>query len=972
MTADPNVLKPTFPAGWLSDTTLASQCQTITVRGAAFSAVAPQTADLSYLAHCRAVRSAEEGEILLSVLLSNRLAVADSRQAPAAPLRYYAHLVSLEGYAGYLGPDGSPIPYKSDGSGPMDVQLVSLTNWSFVSLPEIGAGFTQLMQGLIDSEQTTPALRLPVSNPAGIAPAVLERLQNGYAPLTFVTGIGEQSFAWYRGPFTPVVAQALPPAGAPPVDTRHVTNADALMIYLAREGMFDLSYAAAWNTGRGLALADSRFAQLLNGYRQAANAALGRLSQRLTQSHFSGYADLRALATPQATRQHFSGRIGAGLGRGWTQALASARAGARPAADRAYRPLATTRRAPIRPRDVLQLPGAADAVSENVQDELDAIAAWLANISLLLPVPFSHLVPEARMLPTESIRFFYVDQGWIDAAIAGALSLAVHGSADLALLSACRPRLHLAVRSQRARLSAGPLGTSSIGSGCEGVTGMLIRSQLIADWPSLVVAPTLGGAPLSVIRDDRPAPAVRLVLFAGVPDMISLAEPYQGLQFGIEEGKIQPRCVTLPTAAGVQIDNVPALPVAPSLRTAAPGAVGGVLQVADLASRLASAAGVLPFAAGAVVQWNGQSLSMAAVNSRQLQAKVPAALVASPGSAAITVTSAGATSAPATFTIEPPLAIDGLAPAVAAAGAASFTLTVHGVGFVVGAVVQWNDTPLDSRVVSTMELSAAVPAALLAVPATVAIAVASGGATSQAAAFTVMGANPGIDCLEPNLQSAGTSGFTLTVLGSGFTPDSQVEWNGAVLATRIVTPGLQLAAVVPASLIATPGTASIVVSGQTGASPPATLTIAGPGPALGSLKPAVVIVGGKDLTLIVDGVNFSADAKVYWNSTPLATTWDDAVQVTAVVPAALLKTAGAQAITVLSGGSTSNAVPFSVIAPQPCIGLLEPAVMVAGAADFILTVTRGFGSGDFALQLVRAPELQSFIPVTAGQPGLHS
>src|SRR5262249_11667724 len=150
-------------------------------------------------------------------------------------------------------------------------------------------------------------------------------LQEGYAPLAFVAGTGEQSFAWYRGPFTAVVPQPLPPVDSPPVDARHATSADALMIYLAQEGLFDASYAAAWNIGRELALADSRFARSVNSYRQSANAALGRLSQRLTQSHFATHADMRALAAPHATRRRFSARIGEGLGRDWTQTLASVR-----------------------------------------------------------------------------------------------------------------------------------------------------------------------------------------------------------------------------------------------------------------------------------------------------------------------------------------------------------------------------------------------------------------------------------------------------------------------------------------------------------------------------------------------------------------------------------------------------------------------------------------------------------------------
>jgi hypothetical protein len=41
---------------------------------------------------------------------------------------------------------------------------------------------------------------------------------------------------------------------------------------------------------------------------------------------------------------------------------------------------------------------------------------------------------------------------------------------------------------------------------------------------------------------------------------------------------------------------------------------------------------------------------------------------------------------------------------------------------------------------------------------------------------------------------------------------------------------------------------------------------------------------------------------------------------------------------------------------------------VAGGAGFTLSVTGGFGAGDFAIQMVDAPELQSFIPSKEPQP----
>ncbi|MDQ3919064.1 MAG: hypothetical protein M3348_11360, partial [Acidobacteriota bacterium] len=451
--ADPNVLKPQFPADWLSAAALASQCQTIHITGDAFNALMPQSADLPYLAHCRAVRSATEGEALVSVVLGNRLAVTDTRGAAEAPLRYYAHLVSLEGFAAYLGPGGTPVPQRQDGTGPADVQLVSLANWTFVSLPETGLSFEQLVRGLIASEQATPSLRLPVSGSPDVPQPVLSRLQDGYAPLAFVAGSGEESFAWYRGPFTPVRPQPLPPVGGQKVDVRHATAADALMIYLAEEGLFDLSYAAAWNIGRELALADAGFAKSMNSYRQSANSALARLSQRMALPHFSGRPDARQLLAADASRKHFSRLVGAGLGQTLTGVLASARDGVRPDPEAAHRPAAAARRSVIHPREALAVPGAAQAITESLQDVLDSIAAWLANLSLLYPVPFSHLVPDPRMLPVESIRFFYVDQGWIDALLAGALSIAIHGSVDLALLSAVRTHLDGAVTGHRARLS---------------------------------------------------------------------------------------------------------------------------------------------------------------------------------------------------------------------------------------------------------------------------------------------------------------------------------------------------------------------------------------------------------------------------------------------------------------------------------------------------------------------------------------
>jgi len=84
----------------------------------------------------------------------------------------------------------------------------------------------------------------------------------------------------------------------------------------------------------------------------------------------------------------------------------------------------------------------------------------------------------------------------------------------------------------------------------------------------------------------------------------------------------------------------------------------------------------------------------------------------------------------------PPL-ITSLSPATAAAGSAGFTLTVNGLGFAADAAAQWNGTALSTTFVSSTQLTAAVPASLLASTGAATITVITGGVTTPVASFTV-------------------------------------------------------------------------------------------------------------------------------------------------------------------------------------------------------------------------------------------
>jgi len=66
---------------------------------------------------------------------------------------------------------------------------------------------------------------------------------------------------------------------------------------------------------------------------------------------------------------------------------------------------------------------------------------FLAGLRLLHEVPFSYLVPDADLLPPESIRFFYIDRNWTDALVQGALSVGTITTTDRAQLEAVYPQL---------------------------------------------------------------------------------------------------------------------------------------------------------------------------------------------------------------------------------------------------------------------------------------------------------------------------------------------------------------------------------------------------------------------------------------------------------------------------------------------------------------------------------------------------
>jgi sugar lactone lactonase YvrE len=100
---------------------------------------------------------------------------------------------------------------------------------------------------------------------------------------------------------------------------------------------------------------------------------------------------------------------------------------------------------------------------------------------------------------------------------------------------------------------------------------------------------------------------------------------------------------------------------------------------------------------------------------------------------------------------------------------------------------------------------------------------------------------------------------------------------------------------------------------------------------LNTISPTGVSAGAGNTTITASGANFTPTSVVNFNSAPLATTFVSASQLMAVVPAALLTTAGAATITVTdaSSDSTSQAQTFT-IAPAVAVTFSGPSTSNPG------------------------------------------
>ncbi len=291
-------------------------------------------------------------------------------------------------------------------------------------------------------------------SPAHIKPF----LDTGYLPLPHQLRWGQHTYSWYRGPLAASFDPARFVSGVQGAEEELPKYADSLLRYYQNSGMLDVSYAAAYEIGRTLALADPLFSQTLYQYKHAYNMQL-----------------IKNLQQVQLDRIHISSQTAEGSKSGLKE----------------------------------------------------KITKWFEDLALLRTVPFNYLIADEKLLPNESLRFFQLDQHWIECLIFGAFSI----GGD--------------IRENQQRDCFIELAGKVIKQQC---SGLILRSELVSDHPDLHVQAfpfaKADSSPLNECELSQKLKCVRFdrladdTLFCLFDSKVATAEFYLkpvGLHFGFQE-----------------------------------------------------------------------------------------------------------------------------------------------------------------------------------------------------------------------------------------------------------------------------------------------------------------------------------------------------------------------------------------------------------------------------------------------------
>jgi uncharacterized repeat protein (TIGR01451 family) len=231
------------------------------------------------------------------------------------------------------------------------------------------------------------------------------------------------------------------------------------------------------------------------------------------------------------------------------------------------------------------------------------------------------------------------------------------------------------------------------------------------------------------------------------------------------------------------------------------------------------------FVPTSVLQLNGSARQTSFVDSTRVNLTLTPADLNTPGTDAITVVNSapgGGTSNAVNLIVSaapvpptpPTLSLVGVSPNQFNYGSPDTTIYLNGTGFDTSAIANWDGQPLTTTLASATQLIATVPAVDFTQVGSASITVTSTTVRpSPSAAVSVQVVAPPapqLNSLSPNAAPIGAAILSIQVSGTGFAPNSVVQWNGQNVPTTFGDSGT-LTAAVPGTLQTTLGNVSVKV-----------------------------------------------------------------------------------------------------------------------------------------------------------------
>lgn len=454
--------------------------------------------------------------------------VVSHRSGPpdiTVPTPVFAHLVSIEG-----------VEQLKDwplNASTRFVALASLASWSYICLPpetpNVRDQFVHLGQTLSPLRPSVPEETWQKIGQSGwVGLRVLERIDQGYAASRYRVQSGETTTCFVRGPFVPVEKE---PRKILP-DTSMLGS--DLSILDRGMGIMDISYSSAWQLGRTMAIADQAFTTSLYRVRTQVLQRATDASHEQYATTYTWYKNRQALLAALKSSMETLARLPKGhslmqvgsIRRRWmrdpVEPINFAYQG--PIVDalidtcleKAAREVASTpdpenpSEPSNKPYNEFNAPFSADWV---------VVLRWVLDRLFLDDIPSHYLLPDAAHLPEESLRFFAIDDQWMDCFVDGALSLGNH-------VDRTKDKVRDATKSAIDWYLESPLPLSDYPPPIPKY-GCYIRSGLVAKFPDLIVnvqPRPAGHEPPVLLRHEVVDKGTMLCLFSQPPSPSTFTE----------------------------------------------------------------------------------------------------------------------------------------------------------------------------------------------------------------------------------------------------------------------------------------------------------------------------------------------------------------------------------------------------------------------------------------------------------------